>query len=174
VSAKAILILGAAVAIAAAGAIWANAPTTALPADSKADLLVVEKAQRKLLAYSHGVLLRAYSVSLGREPIGPKLRQGDRRTPEGQYFVDAHNPTSSFHRALHVSYPSAADVVRARSAGYDPGGEIMVHGIHYGLGWIGRAHRFVDWTVGCVAVTDPEIEELYRIVPDGTRIDLRP
>jgi murein L,D-transpeptidase YafK len=166
--------LGLAVAIAAAAAIWANTPATPLPVDTKADLLVVEKAQRKLLAYSHGALLRSYPVSLGRDPIGPKLRQGDRRTPEGQYSIDAHNPTSAFHRSLHVSYPSPADVARARSGGYDPGGEIMVHGIRNGLGWIGRAQRLVDWTIGCIAVTDPEIEELYRIVPDGTRIDLRP
>ncbi len=107
------------------------------------------------------------------QPIGPKLRQGDRRTPEGQYSIDAHIPASSFHRALHVSYPSPADVARARSAGYDPGGDIMVHGIRNGFGWIGRAQRLVDWTVGCIAVTDPEIEELYRIVPDGARIDIR-
>jgi murein L,D-transpeptidase YafK len=174
VSAKAILILIAAAAFAVAGVIWANMPFAALPAGATADLLVVEKAQRTLSAYSHGVLLRTYPVSLGRDPIGPKLRQGDRRTPEGRYFVDAHNPASSFHRALHVSYPSAADAARARAAGYDPGGEIMIHGIHNGLGWIGRAHRLVNWTVGCIAVTDPEIEELYRIVPDGTPIDLHP
>jgi len=166
--------LGVLVAIAGAGALWANSSPAPLPVDAKADLLVLEKAQHRLLAYSHGALLRSYSVALGRDPIGSKLRQGDRRTPEGQYFVDAHNPNSSFHRALHVSYPSAADVARARAGGYDPGGDIMVHGIHNGLGWIGRAHRLMDWTVGCVAVTDSEIEELYRIVPDGTRIDLRP
>jgi murein L,D-transpeptidase YafK len=166
--------LGVVVALAAAALIWANSPPAPLPTDSKADLLVVEKSQHRLLAYSHGVLLRSYSVALGRDPIGQKLRQGDRRTPEGQYFIDAHNPSSLFHRALHVSFPSAADVARARSAGSDPGGDIMIHGIHNGLGWIGRAHRLMDWTVGCVAVTDPEIEELYRIVPDGTRIDLRP
>jgi murein L,D-transpeptidase YafK len=174
VSAKLILMLGLLVAIAGAGALWTSASPAPLPVDAKVDLLVLDKAQHRLLAYSHGVLLRSYSVALGRDPIGPKLRQGDRRTPEGQYFVDAHNPNSSFHRALHVSYPSAADVARARAGGYDPGGDIMVHGIHNGLGWIGRAHRLMDWTVGCVAVTDSEIEELYRIVPDGTRIDLRP
>jgi murein L,D-transpeptidase YafK len=158
----------------AAVAIWANAPFSPLPTDAKADLLVVEKGHRRLLAYTHGGLLRAYPVSLGRDPVGPKDRQGDRRTPEGRYVIDGHNPASSFHRALHVSYPSTADVLRARSGGYDPGGEIMVHGIHNGLGWIGRAHRFVNWTTGCVAVTDPEIEELYRIVPDGTPIEIKP
>jgi murein L,D-transpeptidase YafK len=168
---SAILGLGA---VCVTAAIWANSSASPLPAESKADLLVVEKGQRRLSAYSHGVLLRSYSVSLGREPVGPKLQQGDRRTPEGLYVIDSHNPASAFHRALHVSYPSVGDVARARAGGYDPGGEIMVHGIHNGLGWIGRAHRFVDWTVGCIAVTDPEIEELYRIVPDGTRIEIRP
>jgi murein L,D-transpeptidase YafK len=156
------------------GALWANAPLSALPVGAKADLLVVEKSERQLLAYSHGQLLRSYRVSLGREPVGAKIRQGDRKTPEGQYVIDGHNPGSSFHRALHVSYPSETDVARARAGGYDPGGEIMVHGIHNGLGWIGRAHRFVDCTTGCMAVTDPEIEELYRIVPDGTRIEIKP
>lgn len=160
--------------LAIAGAIWANAAFSPLPIDAKADLLVAEKGQRRLLAYSHGRLLRAYPVSLGRDPIGAKERQGDRRTPEGRYVIDGHNPASSFHRALHVSYPSVADAARAHAGGYDPGGEIMVHGIHNGLGWIGRAQRFVDWTVGCIAVTDPEIEELYRIVPDGTPIEIRP
>lgn len=158
----------------ASGAIWANAPLSPLPGNAKADLLVVEKDQRRLLAYSQGRLLRAYPVSLGRDPIGPKVRQGDRRTPEGRYVIDSHNPASAFHRSLHVSYPSAAEAATARSGGYDPGRDIMVHGIHNGLRWIGRAHRFLDWTVGCIAVTDPEIEELYRIVPDGTPIELRP
>lgn len=169
----AILISTAAVVIIAAG-VWANSSESPLPAGTRADLLVVNKGQRQVLAYSHGQLLRSYPVSLGREPVGTKIRQGDRKTPEGEYFIDGHNPASSFHRALHVSYPSPADVARARAGGYDPGGEIMVHGIHNGLGWIGKAHRLVDWTVGCIAVTDPEIEELYRIVPDGTRIDIRP
>jgi murein L,D-transpeptidase YafK len=137
-------------------------------------MLVVNKGERQLLAYSNGRLLRSYRVSLGREPVGSKLRRGDRRTPEGQYVIDSHNPASSFHRALHVSYPSVGDVARAKAGGYDPGGEIMVHGIHNGLGWLGKAHLLMDWTVGCIAVTDPEIEELYRIVPDGTRIEIRP
>jgi len=130
-------------ALLAVGALWANAPISPLPPDAKADLLVVNKGERQLLAYSHGQLLRSYRVSLGRDPVGIKVREGDRRTPEGNYLID-------------------------------PGGEIMVHGIHNGLGWVGKAHRLMDWTVGCIAVTDPEIEELYRIVTDGTRIEIRP
>ena len=85
-----------------------------------------------------------------------------------------HNPTSAFHRALHVSYPSPADLARARVGGYSAGGSIMIHGIRDGLGWVGRAHLLIDWTVGCVAVTNPEIEELYRIVPDGTSVEIKP
>ena len=166
--------IGVVVAFLAAGALWANGPTSPLPVGAKADLLVVNKGQRQLLAYSRGALLRAYRVSLGREPVGTKIRQGDQRTPEGEYVIDSHNPGSSFHRALHVSYPSSSDVARAKAGGYDPGGEIMIHGIHNGLGWIGKAHLLVDWTTGCIAVTDAEIEELYRIVPDGTKIEIRP
>jgi murein L,D-transpeptidase YafK len=162
------------VAVVAAVAGWAHVPVRSLPVSAKADLLVVEKGRRQLTAYSHGVVLRTYSVSLGGAPSGPKIRQGDGRTPEGRYFIDHHNPLSGFHRALHVSYPSAADAARARAGGYDAGGDIMVHGLRNGLGWVGRAHRFMDWTVGCVAVTNAEIEELYRIVPDGTPIEIRP
>jgi murein L,D-transpeptidase YafK len=169
-----VISLGAISAVVVAGVLWANAPISPLPSDAKADLLVVAKGERTLSAYSQGHLLRSYRVSLGHDPVGAKQREGDSRTPEGEYRIDGHNPASSFHRALHVSYPSATDAARARSGGYAPGGEIMVHGIHNGLGWIGRAHRFVDWTVGCIAVTDPEIEELYRIVPDGTQIEIRP
>jgi murein L,D-transpeptidase YafK len=157
-----------------AAALWLNPTPSPSPAGIKADLLVVNKAERQLSAYSQGQLLRSYRVSLGREPVGAKVREGDRKTPEGEYVIDSHNPRSSFHRALHVSYPSAADIARAKAGGYDPGGEIMVHGIHNGLGWIGRAQRLVDWTVECIALTDPEIEELYRIVPDGTKIEIRP
>jgi murein L,D-transpeptidase YafK len=162
------------VATAAVVAVWANVPAQSLPMSVQADLLVVEKGHRQLIAYSHGQVLRTYTVSLGSEPSGPKARQGDGRTPEGRYLIDRHNPLSGFHRALHVAYPSAAESARARAGGYDAGGDIMVHGLKNGLGWVGRAHRFLDWTVGCIAVTDPEIEELYRIVPDETPIEIRP
>ena len=152
----------------------ANRETAHLPEHPKVDLLVVEKGAHRLSAYSHGQLLKVYSVSLGRNPIGAKTREGDRRTPEGRYLIDRHVPASTFHRALHVSYPSPSDMARARHAGYAPGGDIMVHGIRNGLGWVGRTHLVLDWTVGCIAVTDPEIEELYRAVPDGTPIEISP
>lgn len=158
----------------AAGFAWLNRPFEPLPDGTHADRLLVEKSARRLIAYAGTRELRVYRIALGREPVGAKTREGDRRTPEGTYRIDGHNPASSFHRALHVSYPSPTDRDRARDAGVAPGGLVMVHGIHNGLGWIGRAQRLIDWTAGCIALTDPEIEELYRIVPDGTPIEIRP
>jgi murein L,D-transpeptidase YafK len=170
-------LIGAIAVVAAAlvtGAVWANRSFVPLPADAHADLLVVEKSKHLLTLYSHGVALRSYHVSLGRGAGGAKEREGDKRTPEGRYVIDSRNSNSAFHRALHVSYPSAADQARARAAGYEPGRDVMIHGMRNGFGWLGRAHRIFDWTRGCVAVTDDEIDEIWRVVPDGTPIEFRP
>jgi murein L,D-transpeptidase YafK len=154
--------------------IWANAPVTPLPLDAKVDRVVVDKAARKVSLYSQGAVIGSYPVSLGREAVGPKLREGDRRTPEGVYLIDGHKLDSSFHRALHVSYPSSSDTARARAAGYSPGGEVMIHGMRNGLGWLGRAHLLVDLTSGCIAVTNAEMDQIFKAVPDGTPIEIRP
>lgn len=159
---------------AVAGLLWVYRPGVPVPRGTRADLLVVRKAARRLVVYAHGRVVRSYVVSLGRDPLGPKRRAGDHRTPEGWYVIDQHNPNSAFHRSLHVSYPSAADAARAAAAGYPPGGEVMIHGTRNGLGWIGRLHLAADWTDGCIAVSNPEMDELYRLVPDGTPIDIRP
>jgi len=153
---------------------WANWPEGSLAPGVLADRIVVLKSKRQLELYAHGKLLKRYAISLGRHPIGPKEREGDKRTPEGLYTIESHNPHSSFHRALKVSYPSAADRLAAEKRGVAPGGDIMIHGIRNGLGLIGRLQRRVDWTAGCMAVTNPEIEEIYRAVPDGTPIEIRP
>ena len=145
-----------------------------LAADAHADRVVVEKSARKLTLFRGDTPLKSYSVALGRAPEGTKQREGDNRTPEGHYIIDAHKADSAFHRALHVSYPSPADAAAAAARGDKPGGDIMVHGIRNGLGWLGALHRSIDWTAGCIAVTDKEIEEIYRAVPDGTRIEIRP
>ena len=155
-------------------ATWGLWPASALPADAKADLVVVHKASRRLELYQHGALLKSYSVSLGRHPEGPKRQQGDGRTPEGEYVLDYRNPGSSFYRALHISYPAPADLASARAHGASPGGLVMVHGMKNGLGWLGRLHLVFDWTDGCVAVTDREMDEIWRAVPDGTKIILMP
>ena len=135
---------------------------------------MVEKGTRRLTLLSGRRKLKDYHIALGFSPIGPKEREGDGRTPEGIYSIDFHKPESAFHRALHVSYPSAQDSARAAKAGVSPGGDIMIHGMPNGLGVLGAACRSRDWTAGCIAVTDPEIDEIYSSVDDGTPIEILP
>jgi len=161
--------------LACAGIIWwAQQSAPPLPESARADRVVVKKSARVLELYEGTELLSSYKVSLGRNPHGPKRREGDGRTPEGVYKLDYRKVDSSFHRALHISYPSAADSAAAAAAGVNPGGLIMVHGLRNGLGFLGRLHTLVDWTDGCIAVTDAEIEEISRVVPDGTPIYIGP
>lgn len=145
-----------------------------LPQNVTADRVLVEKAARRLTLLRNGTALKTYRVALGRAPLGPKEQEGDQRTPEGLYLIDFHKEDSDYHRALHVSYPEQRDIDRAAAAGVPPGFDIMVHGIRNGKGWIGAFHRMTDWTAGCIAVTDAEIEEIWRAVPDGTPIEIRP
>jgi murein L,D-transpeptidase YafK len=154
--------------------VWANWPGGSIAAGTLADRVVVWKSKRQLELYANRKLVKRYAVALGRNPIGPKLQEGDNRTPEGLYAVELHNPRSSFHKALKVSYPSPADSMAAAKRGVAPGGDIMIHGIRNGLGFLGRLHRLLDWTAGCIAVTNPEIEEIYCAVPDGTPIEIHP
>lgn len=151
---------------------------TALAGDGpplrQADRIVIEKSNHRLTLYAGERPLRSYVVALGAGGLAPKRRQGDRRTPEGNYRIDWRNPNSAFHLALHVSYPSAADAVAARKHGEKPGGDIMIHGLPNGMGAVGALHRRLDWTAGCIAVTDDEIEEIWRTVPDGTLVEIRP
>jgi len=147
---------------------------TPLKADARADRIVVHKGGRVLELMAGGVTLKRYAIALGREPVGAKQREGDGRTPEGGYRIDYRNPASGYHLALHISYPDAADRARARKAGVSPGGDIMIHGMRNGYGWIGPLHRLVDWTNGCIAVTDTEMDEIWRAVANGTEIEIRP
>ena len=140
----------------------------------KADKILVEKGARRLTLFFGDKKLKEYHIALGFSPIGPKEREGDGRAPEGIYTIDFHKPDSAFHRALHVSYPSAHDSARAAEAGVSPGGDIMIHGLPNGLGALGAAYRLHDWTAGCIAVTDPEIDEIYTSVNDGTPIEILP
>ncbi len=170
--ARAALAVAAALALALA---WAARPGgRPLPHDARADNVVVHKPPRTLTLLRGGQPLKTYAVSLGASPAGHKAQEGDERTPEGRYVLDYRNPQSGAHLSLHVSYPDSADAARARARGVPPGGMIMVHGIINGLGWVGRLHRLVDWTDGCIAVTDGEMDEIWRAVPDGTPITIRP
>jgi murein L,D-transpeptidase YafK len=150
------------------------AANATLPASARADKVIVLKKDRKLLLMRGSDVLKTYRIALGSHPAGPKMYSGDHRTPEGNYVIDRRNPQSQYYRSLHISYPSAADVERARKSGKDPGRDIFIHGLPNGQGWIGKAHTLMDWTLGCIAVTDEEIEEIWRVVPDGTPIEIRP
>jgi murein L,D-transpeptidase YafK len=123
---------------------------------------------------SGGQPLKTYNVALGGHPVGAKQQYGDHRTPEGEYFVDAKNAHSQFYMALHLSYPSLEDRVRARKLGVSPGGDVEIHGLGKKYGWIGARHRLTDWTDGCIAVTNEEIEDIFRIVPVGTHVIIKP
>jgi murein L,D-transpeptidase YafK len=134
----------------------------------------VHKKERTLELLKSGQVIKTYKIALGGEPVGAKTKQGDHRTPEGVYVIDSRNAHSQFHRALHISYPNAADRERARKSGASPGGDVFIHGLPNGYGFIGAAHRARDWTDGCIAVTDQEIEEIWNLVLNGTPIEIRP
>ncbi|MEW5723820.1 MAG: L,D-transpeptidase family protein [Thermodesulfobacteriota bacterium] len=145
-----------------------------LPDGVKADRILVEKSLRRMTLFRADRPLKTYTVSLGAQPSGTKTRRGDNRTPEGHYRIISRNPHSRFHLSLKINYPNAQDLARAKAAGLDPGGDIMIHGLPPGYAWLGRLHRFTDWTQGCIAVTNEEIEEIWRAVPDGTPVEIRP
>ena len=139
-----------------------------------ADSVVVEKSLRRLTLYSGGLPVRTFDVALGQKPVGAKERIGDFRTPEGLYAIDGRNPFSRYHKGLHISYPNAADLTRAQQMGVTAGGDVMIHGLPNGEGAIGSDHRAYDWTNGCVAVTDDEIDEIWTEVPIGTPVRIKP
>lgn len=141
----------------------------------KAGMIIVRKQERRLYLISQdGAPLKSYRVALGFEPYGPKRAEGDGRTPEGIYTIDGRNPDSRFHRSLRISYPSALDLARADAAGFPPGGDIVIHGIGDVPPAEARQHPNLDWTEGCIAVTNAEIEELWQAVEDGTPIAILP
>ena len=149
-------------------------PPPPAPAERQADLVEIFKAARRMELRRQGRLLRAYRVSLGFAPLHHKEREGDGRTPEGLYAIDARNPRSAFHLSLRVSYPAAADRARAAARGEDPGGDIFIHGLPNGWRKLRTPHGKRDWTAGCVAVTDAEIREVWSLVPTGVPVRIHP
>lgn len=140
----------------------------------RVDGVVVYKQERKLLLLSQGKEVRSYKIALGSEAVGPKTRQGDHRTPEGIYVLDARNPNSHFYKAFHISYPNSKDIAAAKKLGVSPGGNIMLHGLGKEYAWVGKAHVLHDWTDGCVAVTNEEMDEMWKMVRIGTPIEIKP
>lgn len=150
--------------------LYAHWPSPPLPPNTIADSVVVHKSERKLTLLKGKEILKTYTVALGAAPVGHKSQEGDEKTPEGSYIIDYRKMDSAFHVALHISYPDENDKKQAELKNVQPGGLIMIHGIRNGFGFIGRLHSFLDWTNGCIAVTNTEIEEIERAVPDGTPI----
>ncbi len=142
--------------------------------EAQADLVEIHKGARRLELKRRGVSLGNYRMALGFAPQGHKEREGDGRTPEGEYCIDARNPRSTFHLSLRVSYPDAHDKARAAELGVAPGGDIYIHGLPNGIRkWFVR-HPDRDWTTGCVAVTDAEIHTIWSRVPTGVRVVIHP
>lgn len=136
------------------------------------DRLYVDKSEHWLAAYRDGRIVREFRVGLGRGGLRPKERSGDGRVPEGLYTINAHNPASAYHLALRINYPTADQVSAAEARGVKPGGDIMIHGLPNGSGAIGSRQHSLDWTDGCIALTDAEMDWLYNAVPDGTPIEI--
>lgn len=140
----------------------------------RADRVVVFKKERTLQLLNAGKVIKTYKIALGGDPVGPKTRQGDHKTPEGTYILDSRNLHSQFYKSIHISYPNARDRAAARNQGVSAGGDVFIHGLPNGYGWIGAQHRLKDWTDGCIAVTDKEIDEIWRAVPNGTPVEIHP
>jgi tetratricopeptide (TPR) repeat protein len=136
--------------------------------------ILIEKKERRLTLISKDKVLKRYKIALGGNPNGPKEKQGDNKTPEGTYIIDSKIRDSRYHLSLHISYPNEKDKKRARELGVSPGGDIMIHGLKNGFSWIGDLHKDYDWTKGCIAVTDEEIEEIAKLVPNGTVVEIKP
>jgi murein L,D-transpeptidase YafK len=156
-----------------AGVGWPHAAQAARGIE-KAEKIVVVKSERTLYLVRGGQILKTYRVALGRQPRGTKLYQGDGRTPEGSYSVAAFNPGSQFYRSIRVSYPNEQDRVRAQALGQSVGGDIMIHGLAPERLGYGADHWLYNWTSGCIAVTNEEIDEIWQRVEIGTPIEIRP
>ena len=142
-----------------------------LPASAAADEVLVLKSQRKLYLMQGGKILKRYKVSLGGHPVGPKIREGDRKTPEGKYVLDWHNTESQFYKSIHISYPNENDLARAEKLGVPPGGDLFIHG--QPNDFTGPGKQPGDWTDGCIAVSNQEMDEIWRAVADGTPIEIK-
>lgn len=144
------------------------------PPVKQIDRAVIEKEKHTLTVYNGNQVLASYRIALGREPVGAKNCEGDYKTPEGNYRIVGQNPNSRFYRSLLLNYPNANDIAVARERNCKPGGSVAIHGLQNGFEWVGRTHSSVDWTNGCVAVTNQEMDNLWKLMPVGTPVEIRP
>lgn len=149
-------------------------PEERLPAHTKIDKLVVMKSKSIMHAYAKGKLVKVYTITIGKNALGDKESEGDKRTPEGSYYINGKNPNSGYHKNLGISYPDKKDRQEAKAKGVSTGGDVKIHGLKNGIGILGKFHRLRNWTAGCIAVTNEEMDELYDAVAIGTPIIIRP
>ncbi len=154
-------------------ALWYLLPAKKLKTNYKIDKIIILKNKHKLNVYSGKKLLKTYKISIGKGSKGKKDFEGDKKTPEGIYYINDKNPHSSYYLNLGISYPNKDDIEYAKKHDKSPGGLIKIHGIKNGFGFISKFHRFFDWTLGCIAVTNKEMKELYDNVPVGTIIEIK-
>ncbi len=143
-------------------------------AKNSIDRIIVTKSKRSLDLYQGNHFVTTYPIAIGKNPIGHKEFEGDKKTPEGNYTINSKNPNSGWHKNLGISYPNAQDIAHAKSLGKPPGGDIKIHALRNGFGFIGKLHRSFDWTNGCIAVTNEEIDELYDAIKIGAVIEIQP
>jgi murein L,D-transpeptidase YafK len=143
-------------------------------AADKADLVVVKKSESRLYLQRDGKNFATFKATFGAEPKGHKHQEGDERTPEGRYVLDAKNSKSAFYKAIHISYPNAQDIASAEAQGVSPGSAIMVHGQKNGLGWLAPISQWFNWTDGCVAVSNKDMDKIWSAVDVGTPIEIEP
>ncbi|MDE3736322.1 MULTISPECIES: murein L,D-transpeptidase family protein [Pseudomonas] len=152
----------------------AQASTTPTLGGKAIDKVMVVKSERKLLLMNRGDILKTYRISLGKQPLGAKLREGDQRTPEGFYWIDWRKTSDKFNLSLHISYPNARDAAKAREKGVSPGGMIMIHGTPLDEEYPEWYFHTLDWTEGCIAMRNSDMREIWSLVKDGTLIEIRP
>jgi murein L,D-transpeptidase YafK len=153
---------------------WINLSTDSITKGTSIDSIVVSKHTREMIVYSNKLPVKTYKIALGRHPRGKKRFEGDMKTPEGIYHINDRNPNSDYHKNLGISYPNDADKRFAAANSRRPGGDVKIHGLQNGRSYVGKLHRLSDWTQGCIAVTDAEIDELYAHVKPGTPINILP
>lgn len=139
---------------------------------AQVDLVRVDKSKRVMALIDDGHVVTQFNISLGASPEGHKQEEGDERTPEGKYFLNYIKEDSAYYRAMHISYPNKNDQSRAGQLGEDPGGFIMVHGQKNGFGWLSWVTQNFDWTDGCIAITNSEMDDFIQKVQVGTPIEI--
>lgn len=146
-------------------------PVAATPL--QADKILIEKKSHQLTLLANGTKIKSYRVALGKGGLAPKTVEGDQLTPEGTYIIDSRNRNSDFYRALHISYPTPRQRADATRRGINPGGAIMIHGLRNGMSFLGLVHTWSDWTNGCIAVKNSEMDEIWSAVRNGTPVEIR-